>query len=61
LATRKCENAAVISAYGARARGRSPITVPDHKTVGRGLLKKVLRDAELSVEEFIKLCKSAPI
>jgi predicted RNA binding protein YcfA (HicA-like mRNA interferase family) len=35
--------------------GKRSITVPDHKVVGRGLLKKILRDAELSVEEFTKL------
>jgi predicted RNA binding protein YcfA (HicA-like mRNA interferase family) len=35
--------------------GKRSITVPDHKVVGRGLLKKILRDAELSVEEFAKL------
>lgn len=31
------------------------ITVPNHKVIGRGLLKKILRDAELSAEEFIEL------
>jgi len=35
--------------------GRTSITVPDHKMVGRGLLRKILRDAELSVEEFMRL------
>jgi predicted RNA binding protein YcfA (HicA-like mRNA interferase family) len=35
--------------------GRTSITIPDHKVVGRGLLRKILRDAELSVEEFMKL------
>ena len=35
--------------------GRISITVPDYKVVGRGLLRKILRDAELSVEEFLKL------
>lgn len=35
--------------------GKSSITVPNHKVVGRGLLKKILRDAELSVDEFIAL------
>ena len=34
---------------------RKSITVPDYKIVGRGLLRKILRDAELSPEEFIKL------
>lgn len=31
------------------------ITVPDYKTVSRGLLRKILRDAEISPEEFLKL------
>ena len=35
--------------------GKRSITVPDHKALGRGLLKKILRDPELSVEEFSSL------
>jgi predicted RNA binding protein YcfA (HicA-like mRNA interferase family) len=35
--------------------GKTSITVPNHKTVGPGLLKKILRDAELTAEEFAKL------
>ncbi|HEV2350396.1 MAG TPA: type II toxin-antitoxin system HicA family toxin [Terriglobia bacterium] len=35
--------------------GKNSITVPNHKVVGRGLLKKILRDADLSVEEFVGL------
>lgn len=34
---------------------RRPLTVPDHKVLGKGLLRKLLRDAEISVDEFIKL------
>lgn len=34
---------------------RKPLTVPDHKIIGRGLLRKILRDSEISVEELIKL------
>ncbi|MDJ0589634.1 MAG: type II toxin-antitoxin system HicA family toxin [Pleurocapsa sp. MO_226.B13] len=32
-------------------------TIPIHqgKTIGKGLLRKILRDVELSVEEFIEL------
>lgn len=37
--------------------GRKPVTVPDHKVIGPGLLLKILRDAELSVGEFNKLRK----
>jgi predicted RNA binding protein YcfA (HicA-like mRNA interferase family) len=36
---------------------KQPITIPDHKIIGKGLLRKILRDVELSVVEFIKLIK----
>lgn len=36
---------------------RKSITVPNYKIVGRGLLRKILRDAELAPEDFIKLLK----
>ena len=36
---------------------RRPLTIPDHKVLGKGLLRKLLRDAELSIEDFIKLLK----
>lgn len=36
---------------------RRPLTVPDHKVLSKGLLRKLLRDAELSVEEFLNLLK----
>lgn len=35
--------------------GRKSITVPDYRTIDRLLLLKILRDAELSREEFLKL------
>jgi len=34
--------------------GRKSIIVPNH-IVGRGLLRKILRDARLTVEEFLEL------
>lgn len=34
---------------------RKSITVPKHKVIGRGLLRKILRDAELSPKEFAAL------
>jgi len=34
---------------------RLPITVPDHKELRPGLLKKILKDADLTVEEFNQL------
>jgi predicted RNA binding protein YcfA (HicA-like mRNA interferase family) len=36
-------------------RSKSPLTIPSHKTIGKGLLRKLLRDAELTVEDFKKL------
>ncbi len=35
--------------------GRKPVTVPHYKIIDRNLLKKIIRDAELSSEKFIKL------
>lgn len=37
--------------------GRKSITIPDHREIGRGLLRKILRDAELSREEFLRLMR----
>jgi len=34
---------------------RKPLTIPDHHVVGKGLLRKIIRDAGLSVDEFLKL------
>lgn len=36
---------------------RKSVTVPDYKTIDRSLLRKILRDAELSVQQFEKLYK----
>ncbi len=33
------------------------ITIPKHKTIKKGLLKRILRDANLSNEELITLLK----
>lgn len=33
---------------------KKSITVPDYKNVSRGLLRKILRDAEISPEGFLK-------
>ncbi len=32
-----------------------PVTVPLHKEVDRGLLRAIIRDANLTVDEFVKL------
>ena len=34
---------------------RKPLTIPDHKEVGKGLLHKLIRDAAISLEEFFDL------
>lgn len=34
---------------------RRSVTVPNYPRVSRGLLRKILRDAELSSEEFVEL------
>ncbi len=35
--------------------GRKSVTVPDYKTIDRSLIRKILRDAELTTLEFEKL------
>jgi predicted RNA binding protein YcfA (HicA-like mRNA interferase family) len=37
--------------------GRSPIPVPRHKELGRGILRKIIKTADISVDEFIGLLK----
>jgi predicted RNA binding protein YcfA (HicA-like mRNA interferase family) len=34
---------------------KKPLTVPRHRTLGRGLLRKIIRDAEITPKEFNKL------
>ena len=34
--------------------GKKSITVPDYKVISRGLLRKILRDAEILPKEFNK-------
>jgi predicted RNA binding protein YcfA (HicA-like mRNA interferase family) len=34
-----------------------PLTVPDHKELKPGLLRKLIRDADLTVDEFDSLVK----
>ena len=69
-----CSGKEIINAFAglgyceARQRGshirlicpeRPPVTVPNYGQVSRGLLRKILRDAEVSPEEFIKLLKNS--
>ncbi len=34
-----------------------PVTVPNHKTIKPGLLQQILRDANLTVDQFLSLLK----
>jgi predicted RNA binding protein YcfA (HicA-like mRNA interferase family) len=34
---------------------RPPLTVPDHTEIARGTLRAIIRDADLTVERFLKL------
>jgi len=36
-------------------KSKKPLTIPKHKVLGKGLLRKLLRDAEISVEKFNEL------
>jgi predicted RNA binding protein YcfA (HicA-like mRNA interferase family) len=37
--------------------GHSPIPVPRHRELGRGILRKIISVADISVDEFIELLK----
>jgi predicted RNA binding protein YcfA (HicA-like mRNA interferase family) len=34
---------------------KKPVTVPRHPLIGKGLLKKILRDSQISLSDFKKL------
>ncbi len=34
---------------------RTPLTIPDHQELGKGLLRKLIRDAEITLERFLEL------
>lgn len=36
---------------------KRPLTIPDHKEVAKGTLRAIIRAAELTVEEFIRLLR----
>ena len=38
-----------------RCQGRKPLTVPRHRELDRGTLRGLIRDAGLTVEEFLDL------
>jgi len=33
-------------------KNKGPLTIPNHQVIGRGLLRKIIRDAEISVQQF---------
>lgn len=37
------------------AKGRAPVTVPLHDELDRGTLRSILRTAEISVDDFVRL------
>jgi predicted RNA binding protein YcfA (HicA-like mRNA interferase family) len=34
---------------------RKPLTVPSHKTIARGTLRAIIKDADLTVDEFLQI------
>ena len=40
-----------------RKQASKPLSIPNHKQLGKGLLKRLLRDSKISPEEFTKLLK----
>jgi predicted RNA binding protein YcfA (HicA-like mRNA interferase family) len=36
---------------------RPPLTIPDHEEIARGTLRQIIRDANLTIEEFLRLRK----
>lgn len=38
-------------------KSKNPLTIPRHQMLGKGLIRKLLRDAKVSLEEFQKLLK----
>ena len=40
-----------------RAAGRVPLSVPRHRELDRGLLRSLIRDAGITVDEFVALLR----
>lgn len=34
---------------------KKPLTIPRHKTLGKGLIRKLMRDAEVTLEQLLEL------
>ena len=37
------------------APDRRSVTVPDYKTIDKSLIRKILRDAEIDLDDFLKI------
>lgn len=44
-----------IRMWHAFDKNKKPLTIPNHRMIGRGLLRKIIRDAEISVDDFNEL------
>jgi predicted RNA binding protein YcfA (HicA-like mRNA interferase family) len=42
-----------VRLYHKLDKNKKPLTIPKHKELGKGLLRKLLRDAEISMETLI--------
>jgi predicted RNA binding protein YcfA (HicA-like mRNA interferase family) len=38
--------------------GKCPVTVPNYRVIDRSLLRKILRDVNITIEEFLELWKT---
>lgn len=38
-------------------KNKDSITIPNHKSIGVGLLKKIMRDSQISTDDLVKLMK----
>lgn len=36
-------------------KSKKPLTIPKHKTLGKGLLRKLIRDAEITVDNLLEI------
>jgi predicted RNA binding protein YcfA (HicA-like mRNA interferase family) len=36
-------------------RSKKPLSIPNHKVIGKGLLRKLLRDAEITIDDLYNL------
>lgn len=36
-------------------KSKKPLSIPRHKTLGKGLLRKLMRDAEITIEDLLQI------